>query len=59
EQSDGTKNTNYTYSSGQPTRKIDYIFYNDNKIILHEASVLRQAGQISDHIPVMMKFSLR
>jgi len=53
------KVTQYTYSSADPNRKIDYIFYNENKINRINASVLRDAGQISDHIPVMMSFSLR
>lgn len=52
------KFSNYTYSSGEPSRKIDYIFFND-KINLVNASVLSEAGQISDHIPVMMSFSIR
>jgi len=47
----------FTFSSGDPTDKIDYIFYNKNKISPVSGKVLKTAGQISDHIPVLFEFS--
>ncbi len=48
----------YTYSSREPSRKIDYIFYNENFIRKIEAKVVHEAGEISDHLPVFMKFEI-
>ena len=53
------KNNYYTYSSEKPNSKIDYIFYNSNKINFINATVLRSAGQISDHLPIAMRFSFK
>lgn len=53
------KSTFYTYSSEKPNRKIDYIFYSEDKINFLNASVLSAAGQISDHLPVAMSFSFK
>ncbi len=50
------KEINYTYSSEEPQRKIDYILYNDNFIKKIDAKVLHEAGEISDHLPVYFKF---
>ena len=48
--------SSYTFSSGKPMGKIDYIFYSKSKIEVVEARVLHEAGEISDHLPVMAKF---
>ncbi|MCR9249978.1 MAG: endonuclease/exonuclease/phosphatase family protein [bacterium] len=46
----------YTYSSANPEAKIDYIFYNRSKIMPVETRVVREALDISDHLPVLAKF---
>lgn len=46
----------YTYSSGNPLFMIDFIFYTPSSIGLVEASVLHEAGEVSDHLPVYGKF---
>jgi len=48
----------YTFSSGKPFQKIDYIFYNSEKIAPVNAYVARAAEQASDHLPVVMRFRL-
>lgn len=49
----------YTFDSRAPYQMIDYILYNRNFIQRTDAHVLRKAGEISDHLPVVMKFVLR
>lgn len=49
---------NNTYSSLDPVRMIDYIFYNENFLKCDSAAVLQQAGNVSDHLPVWGKFKL-
>lgn len=46
----------YTYSSVNPEVKIDYIFYNRSKIMPVETRVVQEALDISDHLPVLVKF---
>ncbi len=48
-----------TFSSQKPDMKIDYIFYNSNKIELLDRFVVESAGDISDHLPVAMKFRFK
>ncbi|MGI9544543.1 MAG: endonuclease/exonuclease/phosphatase family protein [Cyclobacteriaceae bacterium] len=48
----------FTYSSDRPYEKIDYIFYNDDRIDMIDSYIVREAGEISDHLPVVMKFKL-
>ena len=48
----------FTYSSGNPKRKIDYIFYTDEYIKRINVSTIRKQNLISDHLPVMMTFKL-
>ncbi|MTI29639.1 endonuclease/exonuclease/phosphatase [Cytophagales bacterium RKSG123] len=48
----------FTFDSGKPYEKIDYIFYTNDKIKMVKAKVLKDAGTISDHLPVLMKFVL-
>lgn len=49
----------FTFDSRNPEMRIDYIFYNSNKIKAIEARVIKEAGEISDHIPVYMRFVLK
>ncbi len=47
----------YTFSSGRPSAMIDYVLYNPSHIRPIDAYV-PQAGEISDHLPLVFKFSL-
>lgn len=49
----------YTFSSGEPYQMIDYIFYNPTFIQAIDARVIREAGDISDHLPVLMTFTFK
>lgn len=49
----------YTYSSANPFKRIDYIFYSKNSIEMIDSKVLKQFGEASDHLPVEMKFKLK
>ncbi len=51
--------SNYTFSSGEPIEKIDYIFFNTKFIEKLDAKVIQEAGQASDHFPVWMQFVLK
>jgi endonuclease/exonuclease/phosphatase family metal-dependent hydrolase len=46
----------YTFSSGEPYQMIDYILYNPSHIRKVSARVVGEAGEISDHLPVLMEF---
>jgi len=48
---------NFTYPSIKPTRKLDYIFYNVNKITAIKSYVPNL--DCSDHLPVIMEFSFK
>ncbi|MCK5781295.1 MAG: endonuclease/exonuclease/phosphatase family protein [Flavobacteriales bacterium] len=48
-----------TYSSGNPHTKIDFIFYTSDKIKKIDAGVFAEIGEVSDHLPVWMKFVVR
>lgn len=48
-----------TFNSEMPVKRIDYIFYNTSKIDYVDGEVLTQFGQISDHLPVAMRFKLK
>jgi endonuclease/exonuclease/phosphatase family metal-dependent hydrolase len=50
---------NRTFPSDHPERMIDYIFYNENFLKCSNAKVLKEAGQVSDHLPVYAEFKLR
>jgi endonuclease/exonuclease/phosphatase family metal-dependent hydrolase len=43
----------FTFNSIEPYIKIDHIFYNSSKIMVKNARVVREAGDVSDHLPVM------
>lgn len=48
-----------TYNSRNPSKRIDFIFYNTNKIQEVSGRVLTAFGEISDHLPVEMRFKLK
>jgi len=48
----------FTFDTEDPYERLDYIFYNKNKIKKIDSDVLRAAGDISDHLPVWMTFTL-
>ncbi|WNB17089.1 endonuclease/exonuclease/phosphatase family protein [Marivirga arenosa] len=49
----------FTFNTEDPYERLDYIFYNKNKISKIDSDVLKVAGDISDHLPVWMTFSLK
>lgn len=49
----------FTFSSANPIKRLDYIFYSKNSIEMIESNVLKQFGEASDHLPIEMKFKLR
>jgi len=53
------ENAYFTYDSRNPDIKIDYILYNSDKIKAVEARVVNGAGEISDHLPVYLRFILK
>jgi endonuclease/exonuclease/phosphatase family metal-dependent hydrolase len=48
-----------TFSSKSPTKRLDYILYNDNFIQEINGSVLKQFDQASDHLPLQMNFKFK
>ncbi len=52
-------NIKNTFNSENPTERIDYIFYNTNFIEYVDGNVLDSFGDISDHLPVEMRFRLK
>lgn len=48
----------HTFSSGAPTEMIDYILYNPSHII-PIAAYVPDAGEVSDHLPVVFEFQLK
>ena len=50
---------NATFPSDQPAYKLDYIFYTPDTIEILETQVLDEAGEASDHLPVMARFRLK
>ena len=45
------------FGSGEPDRKIDYVFYG-GPIEIESATVLSEASAISDHLPLEINFRL-
>lgn len=45
----------YTFNSAKPYNKIDYIFYSSRYFDCLESRVVDEAGEISDHLPVMAR----
>ena len=52
-------NYDFTFSSANPFKRIDYIFYSKNSIELIDSKVLIQFGEASDHLPIEMTFRLK
>lgn len=48
----------FTFDTATPDERLDYIFYNKNKIRKIDSDVLREAQDISDHLPVWMTFTI-
>ncbi|HEY9169468.1 MAG TPA: endonuclease/exonuclease/phosphatase family protein [Lutibacter sp.] len=48
-----------TFSSINPIKRIDYIFYNKNFIEETGSRVLTEMGDASDHLPLMIHFRLK
>jgi endonuclease/exonuclease/phosphatase family metal-dependent hydrolase len=48
----------FTFNTEQAYERLDYIFYNKNKIRKIDSDLLREAADISDHLPVWMTFSI-
>lgn len=53
------ESNNRTFPSTDPERMIDYIFYNKNFFHCKQAKVINEAGQISDHLPLVAEFDLK
>jgi endonuclease/exonuclease/phosphatase family metal-dependent hydrolase len=51
--------TYFTYDSRNPSIKIDYILYNHHKIKAIDSRVVSEAREISDHLPVYLRFVIR
>lgn len=49
----------FTFSSETPDRKIDYIFYSSKFIEAMKGGTIKETNLLSDHLPVMMRFSLK
>ncbi|NJL85028.1 MAG: metal-dependent hydrolase [Leptolyngbyaceae cyanobacterium SM1_1_3] len=48
-----------TFPSDRPQFKLDYVFYNPDKIEILEARVATAAAQASDHLPIAVQFRLK
>ena len=55
--SDFPESETFTFPSDKPNRQLDYIFFSKN-LISHRGRVLREAGTLSDHLPVYMELEL-
>ena len=55
----GSPEKHYTFSSAEPYEKIDYIFYDSTRIEMIDSRVVHEAGSLSDHLPVLMKFIIK
>lgn len=51
-------NYSFTFDSKKPSERLDYIFYTEKSIQCISSEVLN-FGEISDHLPVLMRFSLK
>ena len=50
---------NATFPSDSPQYKLDYMFYTPSTIEVTQTQVLRNAGESSDHLPLMMQFRFK
>lgn len=48
----------FTFDTKEPYEMLDYIFYTHQSIKPLSTRVVREAGEISDHLPVYMSFTL-
>ncbi|TDQ30221.1 endonuclease/exonuclease/phosphatase family protein [Tenacibaculum caenipelagi] len=48
-----------TFDTKDPVERIDYIFYTENTIEYIGGKVLKEFGQVSDHLPIEMQFKLK
>ncbi len=46
----------YTFNTAEPYQMIDYLFYNSNFVECLGARVVAEAGEISDHLPLVGSF---
>lgn len=47
----------FTFDTGAPYERLDYIFYSNEHINPIEFRVMKEAAEISDHLPIYFKFS--
>ena len=47
---------NFTFNTEAPYEKLDYIFYDPEVFTPINGRVVTEAGQLSDHLPVLMEF---
>ena len=48
----------HTFPADKPNRKLDYVFVGDGFEVV-SVEVIRKAGDISDHLPVVAKIRLK
>ena len=48
----------YTFDSHKPEIRLDYIFYDATMITMVDSGVFSEIGEVSDHLPVWMSFTL-
>lgn len=46
----------FTFNSSDPYIRIDYMFYDKRKLRLFNSRVVKEAGEISDHLPLITDF---
>ncbi len=51
--------TEFTFSSDKPYERIDFIFYTKKDFQEVESSVLKQFGEISDHLPFFSRLKIK
>jgi endonuclease/exonuclease/phosphatase family metal-dependent hydrolase len=49
----------YTFSSGNPAERIDYIFYTKKDFVEWDGHVATEFGEISDHLPVIARLKFK
>jgi len=57
QQYNGSPELFFTFSSGSPYEKIDYIFYNNKYLSCYFSKVIHPKTEISDHLPVYARFA--
>ncbi len=59
EQYEADSSSHFTFNTSEPFQMIDYVLYANDFISITDARVLREAGEISDHYPLLVKFVLK